>query len=172
MMGSLYSSLGMLQRREPIRLLLTILLAIIVPFCCCDFHAWLDSCDSCDSPALSEPFTIKAATHAGCSGHPVGEPQTHELLHKASISDEKQSQDSSSQQDENQECTCAKHDAKMISGVKPTVEFSAPVILAILPWVESATFEIAGLSFKSDPFAQVFVRPSTSLLRLHCALIV
>lgn len=70
------------------------------------------------------------------------------------------------------DCSCGKHDAKMLTGAKPSVEPPVSVIIAILDWV--VTTDRASLAQitinRHDAWATA--RPPTSLLRLHCALVV
>jgi hypothetical protein len=74
--------------------------------------------------------------------------------------------------DEQNDCSCGKHDSKMLTGAKPSVEPPVPALIAILDWV---------LTTERIPLAQITInrhdvwataRPPTSLLRLHCALVV
>lgn len=60
----------------------------------------------------------------------------------------------------------------MLSGEKPTIELPTAVLVAILNWVAIPS----SAAEPSRPFTNgeiwAAVRPPTSLLRLHCALIV
>ncbi|QOJ16359.1 MAG: hypothetical protein HRU76_01585 [Phycisphaeraceae bacterium] len=70
------------------------------------------------------------------------------------------------------DCTCGQNQAKMMAGEKPTIELPTTVLVAILNWAT-----VAGAAPEPSPAfvsGEVWAcaRPPTSLLRMHCALIV
>jgi hypothetical protein len=161
---------SMLHRGSPFRLLVTVLLAVAVPFCCCDFRSLLSGCTSCEAatPGSSQTVAVHSdadaghdhATHSHCHGHaPTGDDQDGSTPGKAPEKDQ-------------HDCSCGKNTGKMLTVEKSTLELPAPVIVAILDW--SRMSDLRPL----DPFKgceienRVAERPQTSLLRLHCALIV
>ena len=157
----------MLNRNSPFRFVLTLLLALAVPFCCCDFRSLLTGCVSCDAeaPVKTETVAVLAgghdhASHSHCHGHsPKGEDHNGSTPGKAPEKDK-------------HDCSCGKNTGKMLTVEKSTLELPAPVVVAILDW--SLLTDLAPL----DPFKgrevekRVVERPQTSLLRMHCALIV
>ncbi len=60
----------------------------------------------------------------------------------------------------------------MMSGEKPTIDFALAVLVATLNWITSnwTSVEPAHTFVSGEVWA--CARPPTSLLRLHCALIV
>lgn len=157
----------MLNRNSPFRCMLTLLLALAVPFCCCDFRSLLTGCVSCDA---APPETVKTvavsegghdhASHSHCHGHsPKGDDHDGSTPGKAPDQDK-------------HDCSCGKNTGKMLTVEKTTLELPTPVVVATLDW--SAITDLRPL----DPFKgwevekRVVERPQTTLLRMHCALIV
>ncbi len=74
--------------------------------------------------------------------------------------------------DEKHKCNCEKNDGKMLTVQKLTVDLPTPVVVAVLVWsmamdfVPPATIQV---QYRGNSAS---VRPPTSLLRQHCALIV
>ncbi len=160
----------MLNRNSPFRCVLTLLLALAVPFCCCDFRSLLSGCTSCDEVAPQGGQTVAVhsaaeaahdhASHNHCHGHaPKGDDHDGSTPGKAP-------------RKEQHDCSCGKNTGKMLTVEKSTLELPTPVVVATLDW--SAITDLRPL----DPFKgrevekRVVERPQTSLLRMHCALIV
>ena len=164
---------GMMHRSCPIRLALTILVITAVPFCCCSFHAWLSACGACTTHS-----------NAGVGEHIAHDPEAHRESHHHDSNHHEADGDSCSGHHENAPspccpddpgndgCKCGKHDLKMVSVERPTVEFSVPALIAILPWAHASNFEPPVTHFTARRCVWAEARPPTSLLRLHCALVV
>jgi hypothetical protein len=156
----------MLSRDSHLRTYISLLLAVVVPFCCCNFHSLLTACEAC-VPA--------------CAGHhgqtaPANGHEQHDHQHGGgsdgrSDSGTRHHHDGPSDGDP-QDCTCGKHEAKMLSGEKPTIELPTAVLVAILSWVAVPPSAAEPSRLFSNGEIWASARPATSLLRLHCALIV
>lgn len=158
---------SMLTISRQFRSLIALLLAVVVPFCCCNFYSWLKVCAPCEPATLVAgvgQLPSRAHDHRSC--HHSDEPAS------AVGSAAQQDPDLPADDSDPQDCTCGKHQAKMLSGVKPTLELPASVLVAILHWatVEWPDAEQPGQFMNGAVSA--CARPPTSLLRMHCALIV
>jgi len=162
----------MLVRGGPFRLFVALLLAVAVPFCCCNFHSWLSVCVPCE--AGKHTAAVEPVTHS----HADGSAHDHESAHHADHATSSPGHDPAAPvspccpgHDDDHECTCGKQHTLM-TVAKKTVELPAPVLVAILPLPVDIDAEA------SSPFrARVrdlcgVPRPAATLLRLHCALIV
>lgn len=156
----------MFSRNSHFRTCLSLLLAVVVPFCCCNFQSLLTACEAC-VPACSGHDGHAAAAN----GHAHNNHEDADESGERSDSETRHHHDTPSDGD-HQDCTCGKHEAKMLSGEKPTIELPTAVLVAILNWVAIPS----SAAEPSRPFTNgeiwAAVRPPTSLLRLHCALIV
>lgn len=159
----------MLQRGSPFRLLVTLLLVVAVPFCCCNFRSLLSTCSSCQAmPAAEEVDASHGHSHDADSDHAV--PHQH-------ARDQTQHGDGESPApcgpgDNKHQCNCEKNDGKMLTVQKSTVELPMPVVVAILDW-SMAVDMLPPFSTRVLYRGNLAVaRPLTSLLRQHCALIV
>lgn len=160
----------MLHRDSPFRLLVTVLLAVAVPFCCCNFHSLLSSCVPCEAATHHDAAKPVAdhhsdgAVHDHDSDHHSGPTTAHN-----DGSEPGQSPCGPGHDDD--DCTCGKQNT-LLTIAKQTVEFPSPVLVAIL------SFPTIAESWALCPFSAMdrglwtAVRPPTTLLRLHCALIV
>jgi len=160
----------MLHRGSPFRLFVTLLLALAVPFCCCNFHSWLSVCVSCE--VGTQPSVVEPRVHH----HSDGAAHDHELDHHAdhttnSLESECESSPCGPGHDDDHDCICGKQKTLM-AVAKTTVELPVPMLVAILP---------LPVDFYTDAFGQFWARvrnlsgvprPAATLLRLHCALIV
>ncbi|MBK9126252.1 MAG: hypothetical protein RL580_913 [Pseudomonadota bacterium] len=157
----------MLTRSGHFRTFVALLLAVMVPFCCCNFHSWVSACASCvpaspvdgDRQLAAKEHDHKGCHHSGSKGSDSGGDH-----HQGPVSPE----DDSDQHD----CTCGKNQVKMMAGEKPTIELPTTVLVAILNWTTVAwAAPEPSITFVSGE-VWACARPPTSLLRMHCALIV
>ena len=142
----------MLQRGGTFRILISVLLAVSAPFCCCNFHDWLNACASCDDH--SQHATAHAHAHAeGLSHeheHDSGRDSGRDLVlnHDLDLAAESATthQDShadaggmcSHHQDNHHdqgECSCGKNHTQVLVAVKPSVMLSVPEAVAIVNWI-------------------------------------
>lgn len=161
----------MRQRGGTFRLFVTLLLAVAVPFCCCDFHSWLSSCAPC------ETATREAAVEPVAHDHRHGSAHDHDSDHHADATTASTDGNESGPSPcgpghgGDDDCSCGKQNT-LLAVAKTTVKFPVPVMVAILSLpaiVDSGTprlFRVAGRDL------WVSARPSTTLLHLHCALTV
>ena len=174
-----YTRSGMLTRGGPFRLLLTLLLAVVVPFCCCNFHSLLSACGPCGPvPQGSTAKTCASvvtcdsgktcdAHHADCAAH------DHDSdLHADQATSISQSEPSPcGPGHDDHDCKCGKqHTLTTVS--KPTVELLLPILLVILPLPIEFDAGAPSLMWAGAGHLPIFSRPAATLLSLHCALIV
>jgi len=123
------------QGTTTFRLMVSLLLVVAVPFCCCDFHAWLSACSRCDDHA--ERGSVVAAGH--CSSD--ASTDEHDADYQSDPGLERQGTHPykggpcGPHHDDQNNCSCGKHDSKMLTGAKPRIEPPAPVLIAILDCV-------------------------------------
>lgn len=156
----------MLTRCSHFRTFVALLLVVVVPFCCCNFHSLLTACEAC-VPACAGHESRTAAAN----GH---DDNDHEHLHASGArpGSETRHHHGEPSDGDTQDCTCGKHEAKMLSGEKPTIELPTTVLVAILNWTTVAwAAPEPSLTFVSGE-VWACARPPTSLLRMHCALTV
>jgi len=158
----------MLGRNSPFRFALTMLLAFVVPFCCCDFSILLVGCTSCDAATHGKSQVVAAQAGAERDhGHAHGNCRGH-----SSQGDSDEPAPGTTPEKDQDDCTCGQNTGKMLTVEKSTLDLPAPVVVAILDW--SGLSDLRPL----DPFKgreiekRVVERRQTSLLRMHCALIV
>ena len=157
----------MLNRTSPIRLVLTLFLAAVLPFCCCDFRSLLTGCASC--------HTFETRWHATSSG--VGtEPGriTHDHCHGHAPNggDEPRTPPEETPEKSPHDCQCGKNTGNLLTVAKSTLELPGPVVVAILDWFVLPDIRPPEAIKGSNIGRWVLERPPTSLLRMHCALIV
>ncbi|MFA6043891.1 MAG: hypothetical protein WC718_02805 [Phycisphaerales bacterium] len=161
----------MLQRGSPFRLLVTLLLVVAVPFCCCNFRSLLSTCSSCQAAPAAEEEEVEAShgySYHADSDHAA--PHQHATGHKQH--EEGQSSIPCGPGDEKHHCNCEKNDGKMLTVQNSTVELPMPVVVAILDWsiaVDMLPPAATRVLYRGNV---AVARPLTSLLRQHCALIV
>lgn len=154
----------MLNRTSPFRFVLTLLLALAVPFCCCDLRSLLSGCASCDGSTGGDTRAIATddglSTHSHCHGHsPKGDEQDGSTPAEAPEKDQ-------------HDCSCGKNTGKMLTVAKTTLELPAPVVVAILDWFVMSDLRPLDPFKGREPEQRAVKRLQTSLLRMHCALIV
>lgn len=155
----------MLSRDGHFRTCLCLLLAVVVPFCCCNLHSLLTACEAC-APACADRHGHTAAA-TGPTHHDQGHGDG-----RGGDSDSKTRHHETPSQGDPQNCTCGKHDAKMLSGEKPTIDLPTAVPVAIHNWIVMPLSAAEPLRAFTNGEVWAFARPPTSLLRMHCALIV
>lgn len=160
----------MLHRHSTFRLLVTVMLAVAVPFCCCNFHSLLSSCVPCEAAthhAAAKPVAdhhSDGAVHAHDSDHHSGPIKAHNDGNEPGESPCGPAHD-------DDDCTCGKQNT-LLTIAKQTVGFPSFVSVAIL------SFSTIAEPWTICPFSAIdrglwtAARPPTTLLRLHCALIV
>ncbi|MBN8646022.1 MAG: hypothetical protein J0L61_12370 [Planctomycetes bacterium] len=161
----------MLDRGSPFRLLVTVLLAVAVPFCCCNFHSWFSGCIPCQAPPSDRQGETLAHVHADGSSHDHSSHHEHQDGPASNNGDDHAPKPCSPGNDKH-DCDCGKNSGMMLTVDKSTVELPAPVVIAVLDWTLSVDVLPTALFRGLDREQRVVERPQTSLLSLHCALIV
>lgn len=161
----------MVQRGSPFRLLVTVLLAVAVPFCCCDFQALISGCASCEAPARQMDAEAVAHVHDDGAAHHHAAHHEHAANHGTDTNGD-HGTTPCGPGDEEHDCNCGKTEGKMLTVQKSTLELPAPVVVAVLDWAQPADQVSLALFWGHDRDLRVVQRPQTTLLRLHCALIV
>jgi len=159
---------SMLDTRSPFRLLVTLLLAVAVPFCCCNFHSWLSACAPCE--AASHVTETKLAVHS----HAAGVGHDHDADHHAESAKTPEGNIPASPCErghDDGDCACSKQ-STYLTVAKPTLEFPTPIVVAVLSFPAITETWASLPSWTTERDSRAFARPPTSLLRLHCALIV
>lgn len=160
----------MLSRTSPFRFVLTLFLMLAVPFCCCDVRSLLSGCGSCEVASLAAPKPTATSSHVDSDdGH-----TTHSRCHghTSKGDDHDRSAPGNAPKKDQHDCSCGKTTGKMLTVEKSTFELSAPVVVAVLEWSGWSNFR-AFDAFRGHHVEQRVVdRPATTLLRMHCALIV
>jgi hypothetical protein len=159
---------SMSTRSGPFRSILTLILALAVPFCCCDLRALLTGCISCESATSGGGRSVGVQPGDGhdCGGHghchgdaPSGTDQDGSTPGKEPVQD-------------SHDCSCGKTTGKMLTVEKSTIELPAPVLVAILDWSATSDPRLFDAYRGREVDLRVRERLATSLLRMHCALIV
>lgn len=158
----------MLNRNSPFRFVLTLMLALAVPFCCCDFRSLLTGCYSCDTATDAR----QVATHSGVEAELGHATHSHCHGHSSKGDDHHGSTPGKAPEKDQHDCSCGKNTGKMLTVAKSTLELPAPVLVAILDWSGSSDLRPLDPFRGRDAEKRVVERPQTSLLRMHCALIV
>lgn len=161
----------MLHRGSPCRHLVTVLLAVAVPFCCCNFHSWSSACAPCQTPAFDRNSEALAHVHSGRTNHDHSSRHEHQDGPTSNDGGDHGSKPCAPGDDKH-DCDCGKDGGMMLAVQKSTVELPAPVVIAVLDWVQPACV-LPPAPFRGlDREQRGIERQQTSLLRLHCALIV
>lgn len=150
--------------------MVTLLLAAAVPFCCCDFRSILSGCASCGGQEQTESDAA-VNTETDGSEHCHGMGHEH-AAGRGSHGNTDHCPAPGSPKNDKHDCNCGKSDGKMLSVQKFTIDFSVPVVIAVLDWKLAADVLPASAFRIQDRYSSGVQRPPTSLLRQHCALTV
>ena len=159
----------MLNSRGTFRLFVTLLLTVAVPFCCCNLHAWLMVCSPCHAASDTAGPELAAHHHGDSAAH------DHESDHHSTTASTACVESSTAPcgpgHDDDHDCTCSKQDT-LLTVAKSNLDLPTPVLVAIVlfPAIADASASPPFRAFERGLW--VSVRPPTTLLGLHCALIV
>ena len=161
---------SMLSRSVQFRNFIAILLVVAIPFCCCDFRSLLGGSLSCQADSL---LKHRLAGDRLSSAVEHGR-ETHACCHGKSLNHEGTPgpKPGNGPADEPQDCSCDKSGGKMLSVEKPSIHAPAQVVVAILDWCTRPELGAPNLASGREPLHLAVQRPLTSLVRMHCALIV
>jgi len=146
-------------RMASFRSLIALLLAAWMPLCCCSLHSLITACETC------------AGHGSGTACHDHGEDSDH-ILTTGHHHDEDgtPAQPEKPGHDEGP-CTCDKQKQTTIGVDKTTIALPTPVLAYVLPAWDANTLPLwHSLASCGETLAPQ--KPTTSLLRQHCALIV
>ena len=148
-----------MARMTPYRHLIALLLAALMPFCCCSLHILMTACESCTGNGSGAP----------CHGD--GEGSDHNLEAGPHHDEDGTPAQPKKPGHDNGPCTCDKQKQTTIGVEKTTIDLPTPVLAYVLPAWDANTLPHGHfmVSFCENRALQ---RPATSLLRQHCALIV
>lgn len=150
----------LMVRVTSFRSLISLLLAAWMPFCCCSLHSLVSSCEPC----AGQGPDIACHGHGEASDHDLAPGHHHDDEETTPAQPDKPGHDDGP-------CTCDKQKQTTVGVEKTTIEFPTPVLAYELP-----DWDLSTLPFLR-PFAfwcenQAVHKPTASLLRQHCALIV
>lgn len=156
----------MLDRGSPFRVFVSLLLAVTIPLCCCSFRSWLGGQSGCHGgrslvESAAAPNDALPACHRHAQAKGPGEDGT----------DTSPGSPGGPTEEPDGPCTCGKHYTGTSGIEKPGADLSPPVLVAVLPIV-APDLTGAALAVRTARHGHVPLRPQTSLLRLHCALVV
>ena len=175
---------SMLHRGGTFRLLVSVLLIVAVPFCCCNFHAVMQSCAGCTDSTVtggsSENSGTRAAghEHSSCGTHEEGSNFRVKTGCESSLTVKKLGEPvrpglpGLPEKGEHDSCACGSHVSKLPASAKVSFELPALIMAVIVdwPWMPGVTALDQPVVVGDDE--RGVARPRTSLLRLHCALMV
>lgn len=161
---------SMILRSTQFRSLIAVLLTVAIPFCCCNFRSLLTGNLACESVSFAEDGVARASPnptkahvpspYGCCHGKPVSNGGT---------SDSEPTNDTS---DQPRDCSCDKSGGKVLSVEKPGPELPAQVLVAVLEWARRPELRLVDPVIRRGRLPRAVHRPLTSLVRMHCALIV
>ncbi len=160
---------SMLVRSSQVRTLIALLLACAVPFCCCNLRMLIAGL-SCQAGALPQ-YKPGGARLLATADHMEA---TLACCHGRSASNVTHS-DSNSEDtptDDPQDCSCGNAGGKMLAVEKSNVEVPVQVIVAVIDWSHRPQPRPHDLTGGRWRVPEAVPRPLTSLVRMHCALIV
>jgi hypothetical protein len=154
----------LMGRVPSFRSLVSLLLAAWMPFCCCNLHALASACRACGP-----------ADHSGSSvangHHGSGESTTGHRCGGHHGDDSAPSEPANPGHHDNGPCTCGKDKLATIGAQPVGIDFPTPVLICVLPDWDSAWAPHGNTpGHGRASFAPRL--PTTSLLHLHCALII
>lgn len=162
---------SMLSRLNPIRLIATVVLALAVTCCCCDFRAVLGGCDSCGSdvrPAANDDGgqgDVGANSGEGAHSHCRGQAPDDEDERPATPHEHPANHN-------HEDCACGKSSGKILSIEKTMVEPTQSVVVAVLDWSGASEVSRCDPGLGRERERRGAEQPPTTLLSMHCALTV
>gem|GEM_PF-2816422 len=164
-------------RGSPFRLLVALLLATAVPFCCCNLHCWLSVYGQRHSvtPHASVEHAVHCHGKADITVNDADHQPEHHADHATGSTDSEHHpspcRPGHNDHNDHNDCCCGKH-TTLLTVAKTTLNLPAPVLEAILPLVVDIDAGVV-TPFQTRVLAVSHLpAPAATLLRLHCALIV
>ncbi|HEX2837381.1 MAG TPA: hypothetical protein VHN77_04550 [Phycisphaerales bacterium] len=160
----------MLLRSAQFRSFIAILLVVAIPLCCCNFRSLFAGNLACEGTSISEDGLVRAymipETDHGPSAHGCCHGKS---LTKSGASD---SEPTNNPSDQPRNCSCDKSGGKMLSVEKTGLELPAQVAVAALEWAQWPELRPLVPVREREQLPHAVLRPLTSLVRMHCALVV
>jgi len=151
-----------MRHASPFRALVSVLLAAWMPFCCCSLRSLISACESCGG---HQPVVVAAAAHA----QTLAPANQHPGCHQQGDEPAPDSQPRPGHDDE--QCTCGKARLATTDLFKSSIDFPMASVLYVLPpWSTDAVTPRVVAHHSRENRADS--RPDSTLLRLHCALII
>jgi hypothetical protein len=164
----------MLARSVQFRSVIAMVLVVVMPFCCCNISMLLGEGPTCRSESfvndqpdgvhLSRAVDHRRASRTCCQSTSASEREssssnsesnpTHDPTHKP------------------HDCSCDKANGKLLVVEKPSIEVPAQIVVAVLDWCWRTELQPLAVVSERESLHQAVQRPMTSLVRMHCALIV
>lgn len=161
---------SMLLRSAQFRSFVAILLMVAIPFCCCNFRSLFAGDLECLTASVSEARLLRASLSPAEDRRPPANGCCHGKSVTESGTSEPEPQGDSS--DQPRDCSCDKSGGKMLSVEKSALELSAQVVVAALEWAQWPELRPLDPVSGRGHLPPAAHRPLTSLVRMHCALIV
>ncbi|MBL8964210.1 MAG: hypothetical protein JNK70_09080 [Phycisphaerae bacterium] len=156
-------------RSDQFRSFIAILLAVVIPFCCCNLRSLLAGNMACPAAGSFPKDGLADASQSPASDH---RPTVHGCCHGKSATDggNSDSEPTNNPSDQPRDCLCDKSGGKMLSVEKPALELPALVAVAVLEWARWPELRPLDPVCGREQRSHAVHRPLTSLVRMHCAL--
>jgi len=152
------------------RSFIVILLVMTIPLCCCSFRTLMGGEIACHAAFFLEDELVRASS-SPARGH---DAHAHGCCHGKSATKRGASESGpqNDPSDRQRDCSCDKGGGKMLSVEKSVLELPAQVVVAALEWAPRPELRHPDPVRGREQFPPAVHRPLTSLVRMHCALIV
>ncbi len=156
--------------RAQFRSFIVILLVVAIPLCCCNFRMLLAGEMGCHAAFFLEDGLVRASPSPAKDHGSRAQGCCHgKSATKSGASDPGPENDPS---DQPRDCSCDKSGGKMLSVEKSALELPAQVVAVAFEWAPRPELRPLDPVRGHEQFPPAVYRPLTSLVRMHCALIV
>jgi len=147
----------------PTRFLLTAMLVVAIPLCCCRGQMW---------SSLFTAASVCSESHAGGGSHggvAHGHADEHGSDHRSAGCGNEDREPC----DDDGPCDCGhQRDIKSLPEAPTSIAAGSTALVAILPALDGAISPAIRMNARTRLPLEAAPRPPTTLLRLHCALII
>jgi hypothetical protein len=157
--------------KSSFRIFVTLLLAVAVPFCCCNFHLWLNVCVPCEAATRHEVVEPVAHFHEDRVAHNHETDRPADRITSFTDGHGPSPSPCGPGHEDDNDCTCGKQHT-LVAAAKLNLDLPAPVLVAILSFPGFADVSALPTFRAIERELWLSPRPATTLLRLHCALVV
>lgn len=160
----------MFLRSAHFRGFVAIVLMVAIPFCCCNFRSLFTGDLECRTASVLEAGLLRGSP-SPAEDH---RPPAHGCCHGKSVTTNgtTDSEPTNEPSDQPRDCSCDKSGGKMLSVEKPSLETPAQVVVAVLEWAQWSELSPLNPVGGRETLRRTVHRPLTSLVRMHCALVV